>query len=621
MRGQCPTSAGRSGRLVGALALGAMSIALLLAAVARSAAETRIALVIGNGAYAWGRLDNPRADAELIAKALVSVGFQVTTVLDGDDRTMRRAVVEFGRRLKTADAVGLFYFAGHGVQVAGENYLVPIGADIADEGEIALQSMNLAEVLRTMASSRSRTNIVVLDACRNNPFASARDRSASGGLAPVSAPSGTIIAFATAPGHVASDGDGANSPYSAALAANIPVEGIVLEEVFRRTRRHVLAATNDRQTPWEHSSLTGEFYFRPTAARPETSRRLSDVGFTEAQVAEIRAWEHLRDERDPVQLIRHLETYPNGLFAEVVRLRLADAASAQAAAGPVVAGWIGEIVPTAATVAEAERELAEGLKLEAGTRPGDELEAVRRYRIAADFGLPAAMHQLARAYDRGRGVERNLAEAAHWYRRAGELGHAPSLAALGTMHEFGEGVPVNLVEALRLYTSAAEAGDADGMTSLAYLVEQGKGVAKDPAIARQWYGRAAARGHKRAMYNLALMQLRGEGGERDFGEAARLLKGAVQRGHIGAMRELAYLLDEGRGTARDPKAAAELLLAAFKAGHRDARTDILSRPQAWSAATRREIQRRLAASGHYDGRITGFFDARTRRAAEAYARS
>ena len=584
-------------------------------------AEGRQALVIGNSAYAIGPLANPRRDAEAIAKALKGTGFEITLLIDANQQRMRRAVIEFGRKLRATDSVGLLYYAGHGVQVGGENFLIPIGADIKVPEEVPVEGINLNEVLKTMTRSESRINIVILDACRNNPFESSTRNGGGGGLAQVLAPTGTLIAVATAPGQVALDGDGLNSPYSLALAQAIPQPGIVLEEVFRRTRRQVLAATGNKQTPWEHSSLTGEFFFRPKTAEPETSGRPVDTGgLTELQVEEVRAWDRIKDSRDPDTLRRHLAAFPSGLFADVVRARLDRGAVPASTESGSIAGWIGNIFGTNEPDAEAETILAEALQLATRNTPESDVEAFRLFRAAAARGLPAAMHQVGRAFDHGRGIEKNIGEAAAWYRKAADLGHAPSMASLGTMYEFAEGVSVDLAEALRLYRLSAEAGDRHGMTSLGYLYQQGKGVAKDAAEARKWYAEAAAGGNPRALYNLALMNVRGEGGERDFGEAVRLLQGAIENGHIGAMRELAFLFDEGRGVARDPKAAAEYLLAAYRGGHKDARVDLLTRPEAWSADTRREIQRRLTDAGLYAGRVTGTFDGKTRAAIEAYGR-
>lgn len=582
-------------------------------------AETRLALVIGNSAYTTSPLANPKNDAEAIARALTAVGFSVTKLVDADQKSMRRAVIEFGRRLRATDAAGLFYYAGHGVQVDGENFLVPVGADITAEPEVAVEGLNLAEVMRTMERASGRVNIVVLDACRNNPFPS-MERSGGGGLAPVNAPAGTLIAFATAPGHVATDGVGANSPYSGALAQAIEAPGVPLEEVFRRVRRQVLAATHNRQTPWEHSSLTVEFFFRPKLAEPEGSARPAQTtGLPDRQLEELAAWEKVKASDDPALLQSHIERFPRGLFTELAQHRI-DQLKARDKAGPTVAGWFGGTFGVARGDPEAERLLEEGLRFEAKATPEAYAQAFQRYKAAAERGWPAAMHQVARAYDKGRGIERSIVEAAAWYQRAAALDHAPAMAALGTFYEFAEGVPIDLAEAVRLYKLAAEAGEPNAMTSLAYLYQQGKGVARDGEEARRLYMAAAEKGNERAMYNLALMQIRGEGGARNFDLAVVLLNSAIEKGHAGARRELAFLYDEGRGVKRDPQAAARHLLAAFRAGHRDARTDLLLRPEAWSAKTRREIQRQLAVSGHYAGRMTGLIDPQTRRALEAYGR-
>ncbi len=609
-------------RMLVLCAIAMVPCAVSIGTAGQARAENRLALVIGNSAYAVGALANPRHDAELISKALKGAGFTVTKLIDADQQSMRRSVVEFGRKLRASDSVGLLYYAGHGVQVGGENFLIPIGADIKDEQEVPVEAINLNEILRTMTRNENRTNIVILDACRNNPFEGVARGVAGRGLAQVNAPGGTLIAYATAPGQIALDGEGQNSPYSQALAQSIGQPGLVLEEVFRRTRRQVLTATANKQTPWEHSSLTGEFFFLPKTAEPETSLRPLDMGgLTDAQVAEIKAWDRIKDKRDPETLRRHLEAFPGGLFADVVRARLDRGAVPQVSPNDgSVAGWIGSVFGANQPDPEAETLLAEALQLAARSTPEADIEAFRLFRAAATRGLPAAMHQVARAYDRGRGIERNIVEAGIWYRKAAEGGHAPAMASLGTMYEFAEGVALDLAEALRLYRLAAEAGENHGMTSLGYLYQQGKGVVRDPAQARAWYTKAAAAGNPRAMYNLALMHVRGEGGERDFGEAVNWLKAAIEAGHVGAMRELAFLFDEGRGVGRDPRAAAEYLLAAFKAGHKDARIDLFQRPEAWSADTRKEVQRRLAVAGLYDGRASGYFDPRTRAAIEAYGR-
>lgn len=230
-----------------------------------AAAEPRLALVIGNSKYGQelGRLPNPANDAELMAATLGKLGFKVTRLIDADQKQMKRAISDFGSALIAAgpDAAGLFFFAGHGVQIAGENYLIPLAAKIEKEADAELEAVPANWILKQMEYAGNRLNIVILDACRNNPMARSM-RSASRGLARMDAPKGSFIAYSTAPGDVAADGDGKNSPYTQALARAMLQPGIAIEETFRNTRVDVLKATGEKQVPWESSSLTGAFFFQ-----------------------------------------------------------------------------------------------------------------------------------------------------------------------------------------------------------------------------------------------------------------------------------------------------------------------------------------------------------------------
>jgi formylglycine-generating enzyme required for sulfatase activity len=234
------------------------------ASYAEMKGEKRVALVIGNGAYSTGALRNPPSDARAVATKLRALGFEVALATDLDQNGMRRAITDFGRALG-AGGVGLFYYAGHGIQHQGRNFLVPIGADIDDEAYIDVEAVDVNRVLAGMEASRNRLNIVVLDACRNNPFES-RFRSQSRGLAQLNAPTGTFIAFATGPGDVAEDGVGANSSFTAALVRHLESGGMELEKVFKAVRQDVYQATDGRQTPWTNNSVMGDFYF----ALPDT---------------------------------------------------------------------------------------------------------------------------------------------------------------------------------------------------------------------------------------------------------------------------------------------------------------------------------------------------------------
>jgi formylglycine-generating enzyme required for sulfatase activity len=261
----------------------------LIFLAASAMAEPRIALVIGNGAYGQGigNLVNPPNDARLVAKALTDAGFKVNTVLDADQKQMKRAIVEFGQTLSAAgpDAVGLFYYAGHGVQVNGANYLIPTKAQIESQADVDIESVNADTVMQQMEFAGNRMNIVILDACRNNPLPAASTRSMDRGLARVDAPTGSFIAYSTAPGSVAADGDGKNSPYSKALADAIENQRVPLEQLFRDVRVNVMNATEKKQVPWDSSSLTGEFFFKPPSGAAQPSTQLASAAPAPAPVA------------------------------------------------------------------------------------------------------------------------------------------------------------------------------------------------------------------------------------------------------------------------------------------------------------------------------------------------
>ncbi len=241
------------------------ALALLALCLAQgAAAEQRVALVLGNASYRELPLDNPLNDAADMAAALEEAGFRVILRRDADSRAMRQAVRDFAADLRRAD-VGLFYYAGHGVQLGGVNYLIPVGADIRSEADAEDQSLDVNYVLRTMEQSQARVRIVILDACRNNPYPRSF-RSVSRGLAPVTATSGSLVAFATAPGELAADGTGRNGMYTKHLLASLREADTEILKVFQRARAGVVRETAGRQTPWENTSLLGEFHFRVRGA-------------------------------------------------------------------------------------------------------------------------------------------------------------------------------------------------------------------------------------------------------------------------------------------------------------------------------------------------------------------
>lgn len=224
-----------------------------------SRSEKRFALVIGNSDYDIAPLRNSVNDAKDMAQTLATLGFEVIYKENVRKEDMKRVVRLFGDKIRNG-GIGLFYFAGHGLQVKGLNYLVPVDAKLSSEEEVEYECIEVGFVLALMETARNDMNIIILDACRNNPFARSF-RSISRGLAPINAPPGTLIAYATGPGFVASDGNGRNGIYTQELLRNLTVPDLGIEEVFKRVRISVLYLTQSKQTPWESSSLTRDFYF------------------------------------------------------------------------------------------------------------------------------------------------------------------------------------------------------------------------------------------------------------------------------------------------------------------------------------------------------------------------
>jgi len=220
----------------------------------------RLALVIGNSAYQSRPLNNPRNDADDVSKALKGTGFEVIDLRDATLPQMRLATRQFGERLMSND-VGLVYYSGHGIEVKGKNYFIPVNADIKSSDEVADQALDVSLILAKMDSAKKGINILIVDACRDDPFGRSY-RSNSRGLAAMDAPQGTIIAYATSPGNVASDGAGRNSPYTRNLVKAMQTPNLPVELMFKEVRRAVREETKNQQTPWENTSLSGNFYFK-----------------------------------------------------------------------------------------------------------------------------------------------------------------------------------------------------------------------------------------------------------------------------------------------------------------------------------------------------------------------
>ncbi|MGE3626462.1 MAG: caspase domain-containing protein, partial [Hyphomicrobiales bacterium] len=320
----------------------ALVLVVAAAAAGPAGAATKVALIIGNSSYTHANeLKNPRNDASDLAKALDRLGFKVVPGFDLDKAGMEAKIREFSNEL-TGAQVALFFYAGHGLQVNGQNYLAPIDAKLSSDSDLDFETVPLNLVLRQMERD-TRTNLVFLDACRDNPLArnlarsmGTRSTAVGSGLARIETGVGTMIAFATQPGNVALDGTGRNSPFTAALLNNITLPGVDISQMMIGVRRQVIEVTSGKQVPWEHSSLTGQFFFggppKGEVARVEPTKPDSEGGGGASRPNEAaQAWATVQETRSRAVLQTFIDSFPGTVYAEFAKARLKELGSQVAA--------------------------------------------------------------------------------------------------------------------------------------------------------------------------------------------------------------------------------------------------------------------------------------------------
>jgi hypothetical protein len=519
--------------------------AVLLCAGMTSAAhaEKRVALVIGNSAYqAVPKLPNPDSDAKLMSDTLKSLGFFVvggSARLDLDKAGFDATLQEFRTQLVGAD-VALFYYAGHGVETHGLNYLVPVDAHPQDEADVFMQMVSTSDILDQLEKSGARINLVLLDACRDNPFSGHGVRSKTGGLAQMPAPVGTLISFATQPRSVSLDGIDGHSPYTRALAEAMQKPGYGLFKTFNEVGLAVDKATGGQQLPWLSSSpITGNFYFagKPEPTAPDAKQAsLTPQAPQDAPAAAATPTQELRfsPPDDPLR---------QGIVTDCDRL----------AAMPYDTGH--------------------GWKL-----PGLEVDKINV--AAAGAACKDAMQRypdvMRFVFEAGRVAtgQKDYAEARRLYEQAAATGYAMAMNNIGALYEGGSGTPVNYVEAARWYQKATDAGEPIGMVDLGWQYETGHGVKKDGAQARQLYETAAKAGEPSAMNNLGLMYMHGEGVPRDYNESRRYYEQGAALGNDAAINGLGVLYSNGYGVARDNRKALQLFEKAAALGNPEAKENL-----------------------------------------------
>jgi len=392
-------------------------------------AGVRLALVVGNAKYqAVPALDNPSNDAADLAQALRAVGFEVIEQRDATRETMAKAVRDFSERLRGAD-VALFFYAGHGLQMNGENYLLPVDAKIENAADVRFSTINLSDIQQEMEGS-GRANIIILDACRNNPFAEKLSRGGRGvttrGLGRVDAAGeGSLIVYSTQPNNVALDGAGRNSPFTAALIKHVGTPGLEVRQMISKVRGDVLQSTDHRQTPWDSSSLVGDVFL----AGPPTAAPATDTPPAPAVASNVVT---------PAPLQPAPATPPNDAAAPGRAATVPDivrecdrltAPQDQTADKPIAVkiDWNRAVVACEAALkaepGEAHFQFALG---KAYFYTKNFFEAAHHLSIAAET-LPEAQNALGYCFDKGLGVAKNPQRAFELYTRAAAAGSAAAV--------------------------------------------------------------------------------------------------------------------------------------------------------------------------------------------------
>jgi uncharacterized caspase-like protein len=469
--------------------------ALFLLPVAANARE-RVALVVGNSSYRNAPLlPNPRNDASDVGDAFQRLGFSVTRVADATFNDLQSTLRGFAQAARDAD-MAVVYFAGHGAEVGGTNWLIPTDATIRSAGDIEQEAISLDLVMRVVGDARF--GMIILDACRENPFATMAQKVgtrglARAGLAPVQPKANILVAYAARDGTTASDGNGRNSPFTVALLRNLETPGLEVELMFRRVRDAVMQDTHHQQQPFVYGTLTRQaIYFRPPGATPVSPAPPPPKETEVIAACDLLAASPQDEER------------PNGVAGvEVAKMDAVSALSACEAAIAQSPG-IGRLYFEQGRAA---------LALKSVKRADELLEK------ASALGSSIAAYTLGVGYLQGIGVEKDESLARSWLKRAVELGNKRAKAALGLLYSL-EPSKADDANALELFKQVAEE-DPVAMNGLGVFYETGRQVPLDYALARSWYEKAAARGNEIAMRNLGSLYERGLGVRKDKAAAKK----------------------------------------------------------------------------------------------------
>ena len=558
----------------------------------------RVALVIGNGAYTRldDQLPNPANDARAVASSLQALGIDVIEAIDLDFIGMRKALRKFDRALQGAEA-GIFYYAGHGMEYQGQNLLFPTDAILETEGDIGLGLIDMDQVLQVMETAVP-TRLVFLDACRNNPLArrfrgtlgTGRSTTVGRGLARMDAAVGTFIAYATAPGEIAADGIGKNSPFTTALVQHLSEPGLEISQLMHKVRNSVIDATREQQIPWESSSLRGPFILNTNIEANPPEPKITTSPLIDDQRAEILFWESIKDSDRHNAFQAYLNRFGNdGIFAPLAkdRLNLLENPPSKRIDADLNVDWR-EIQEALAALGYNVGE-ADGLY---GPRTRSALRAWQRGNGLTSDGYLTA-NQIERLTNEARPKLAALKTKIGQQQKPAAPKHSSSAVNISKasidLQIDRKQLPQDLLSLQRgktilsnhlnlenfaLAEEKAEQGDALASTLIGFAYYYGRYVGQSDAKARTFFDRACDQGIARACHVFAYLLEQGRGGASDYSEARLLYKRACDNDVVQACGNLGRMHYRGRGIAKDYRRARDFYVIGCEGDHAKACVDL-----------------------------------------------
>ncbi|MCA0343861.1 MAG: caspase family protein [Proteobacteria bacterium] len=511
-------------------------------------AERKVALLIGNAAYTNGAtaLRNPPNDVALLGDTLKGAGFDVTVLQDAARVAMSRALADFEEKVTGAD-IGLIYYSGHGMELGGENFLIPVDAKLASDRDVKYEAIDLEYLIEALAGA-TKLKLVLLDACRDNPFLSKMKRSltrstGTKGLARVeSQASNLLIGYATAPGDVALDGDGENSPYASALSRHLVNPGSEVDSSLRAVAREVYEKTGGKQRPF----ITGSLFETVILGMNTTlvaGKETHQIAIDPCRDAAAH-WHAVSTSKSKDLLEEHVRLFSTCAFASVAKWQIDEESRKNSATNIAVDGSHDPEVKVDLRAAcdkfAADPDDPEKVGNYEGVQDNEiqALAAIEACRYARRQ-FPEEMrirYQLARSLERSGDLTQAIAE----YEAAATGGYTAAAYRLGVAYRYGRGVQIDQAAALKSLMTAARSGHAPAMYDVGSMYSNGLGTALDYAEAMRWYQAAAKAGEPRSFGRISQLYLDGASSSLSSQEAAEYFEKAIRNGETNALDDLRY---------------------------------------------------------------------------------